>query len=568
MNTTELKILIIDDDEIDRINCKRLLDKSAQQYQIVEAINGTEGLSLCHSAKPDCIILDYFLPDFNGIEFLNKIRTQQDDECPPIVVLTGHGDERIAVEAMKLGAYDYILKNDLGTGKLEKVLLNAIEQHSQARQNEDKRAAFEHLAMHDPLTQLANRLAFTNNLEHTIAHASRHHRIFALLMIDLDHFKQVNDSYGHPVGDELLIQVAARMKESIRQDDYLARLGGDEFAILLTEVNDENDAGKVAQKIINILNEPFQINEHQANIGCSIGIACFPKATSAADDLIKCADVALYRVKEDGRNNFEYYNKQMNQIHQQRTVIDKELREAIRRNELLLHFIPIYNLQTEQIDNIDVSIQWQHPILGTLPSEDFLPIAKESDLIFKINEWLLTKIATQYHDWENHNASIANITTHIDLCTDSFLKDASKYRLDNFGKSLKNRNIIFSLNHDALAECYKNPDNVLKNFQPDSMNLEIYNFGTTPFCLNFIQSLPVRYLNIAKSLVHQIGMDNKHDRTIKTIIGIANCLEIKVIADGVTAQRQLTFLKENGCHLASGNFFSQPLTAAEIIDLL
>lgn len=305
MNQTSLTILIADDDEGDRIQLKRTLFQSGLKYVCIEVSDLVEALKECDKIMFDCMIIDYQLPGQDGLKGISMMHTQFPEMA--IIMSTGQGDEMVATEAFKRGASDYIVKKNLSPELLKKSITTAIEKCQLQRQLRQKEAAIKHLAHHDHLTSIPNRLFFDQSLSETLLYAKQHNTMFAIMFLDLDQFKYINDSFGHEMGDLLLQKVSHRFQSMMRKGDILARLGGDEFGILLESITELDNAAFCAKKILNLLNDCFSLENEKINITASIGIAVYPLNGQTVSDLMRSADKAMYQAKNAGRNNFQFY---------------------------------------------------------------------------------------------------------------------------------------------------------------------------------------------------------------------------------------------------------------------
>ncbi len=311
MEKKYLRILIVDDNDVDRNVYRRYINSAELlEADIFEADTAQMGLENIATCQPDCILLDYNLPDFSGIEFLSKIHCSKEAK-PPIIMLTGEGLSKIALKAIEYGAHDYLVKSQESLERLWLTILNAVEKDRLTKELQEKHSALEKLAYFDQLTGLCNRASFTSFAKKSISSAIRHKHLLALLLIDLDNFKHVNDTLGHGAGDLLLKQVADRIKKSVRTEDHIARIGGDEFVLMLTEIRDSRDAGIIADKLIKIITPSYNLQGNTAEIGASIGIANFPEFGRDLEELTKNADMAMYKAKNSGKNQYQFYTKSL-----------------------------------------------------------------------------------------------------------------------------------------------------------------------------------------------------------------------------------------------------------------
>ena len=421
-----------------------------------------------------------------------------------------------------------------------------------------------HLALYDHLTQLPNRLLFDKSINQSLARAARHNRSVALMFLDLDHFKNINDTLGHDVGDLLLQGVTERFKACVRESDTIARLGGDEFAIILDEIERPEDAAIVAEKIIEILRPPFMLNNHEVSASTSIGIAVFPISGTDVETLTKNADIAMYRAKHKGRNNYCFFTSGMNEQSRQRLNLAHSLRHVLEKNELFLCYQPILELETGFVIGLEALLRWEHPTLGIIPPNDFIPIAEEISLMDNLTEWVVKTACLKSKSWFNRYPHLRKISVNIsgsqmlqgNLCN---IIEQSLYEAQ-----LSTKHLELEVTEAALMTNTIQAERVLKQLDEIGIKVAIDDFGTGYTSISFLQNLPIDTLKIDRSFIDKIGQDETATRFVKTIIAMAQNLEMKVIAEGVESEQQLTYLKNNHCHEIQGYIFCKPLTADEM----
>ncbi len=430
------------------------------------------------------------------------------------------------------------------------------------------------LAFFDPLTHLPNRRMFLDRLKNAVTAAMRHHKFGAILFIDLDHFKNLNDSLGHDIGDELLKQIAQRLRTQLRGEDTAARLGGDEFIILFTELGDTEDsaiahAHIVTEKIQQALAKEFYLKDHSYHLTLSIGITLFPQPDTEIHDLIKQADTALYRAKAAGRNQYQFFSKEMQEAADQRLTIEKELHSALLQNQLRLYFQPQVN-QKQQVIGAEALLRWHHPEKGVLSPAAFIDIAEESSLILKIGDWVL-KTAFQYRQqWQqsgllNEQQKLSINISPKQLRQDSFIPTViellEKYQLDGNLFIFEITENVFLYDLDAIIH-------KINHLRDYGIWFSIDDFGTGYSSLAYLKLLPIRELKIDRNFVKDIGHDTNDQAIIETIIAMAKHMQLQVIAEGVETDLQLTFLHQHGCFHYQGYYFSKPLPQNDFEDFV
>jgi len=425
-----------------------------------------------------------------------------------------------------------------------------------------------HMAHHDALTGLPNRVLLHDRIGQAIAQARRDGRVAALLVIDLDRFKNVNDSLGHQVGDGLLRTVAERLVACVRGTDTVARMGGDEFVVVLAELRQAEDAGQVAQKILAALPQPVNIDGHELRVTTSIGICVHPHDGEDAETLMRNADAAMYHAKQTGRNNFQFFTRQMNIAANQRLLLEKDLRLALEREEFTLHYQPQLDLKTGGIVGLEALIRWPHARRGMVAPMEFIPLAEETGLIAPIGEWALRRACTQARRWQTQGYPQLQVSVNC---------SAQQFRLeglvDTVARTLQQTGLPASSLELELTESIivEHTEHVMARFKAlDEMGvkLSIDDFGTGYSSLGYLKRFPIHELKIDQSFVRDVSTDPDDAAIVSAIITMAHGLGLRVVAEGVETAEQLAFLKKVDCDWAQGYYFCRPLPAEEIEPLL
>jgi len=436
--------------------------------------------------------------------------------------------------------------------------VSALEKKAAEQKESD--AYIQRLAYYDVLTGLPNRLLLSDRCQHVLRMAQRNQHPVALMFMDLDHFKNINDSLGHRVGDEVLVELAIRLKSVVRDQDTVSRLGGDEFILLLPDT-DELGATEVAKKLLQAALKPIQIEQHELTVTPSIGIALYPKDGQDLDTLSKCADAAMYRAKEDGRNSYRFFTPEIQAQSDRTLMLDNALRRALERQQLTLHYQPQISMETGQIVGAEALLRWTHPQLGAISPAEFIPIAESSGLILPIGEWVIRTAVTQLARWIAQGMTpltmAVNLSAvqfrHADLpqLVSRILEEAA---LPAQWLELElTEGVAMTHPQDAIA--------VMDALHQRGVRMSIDDFGTGYSSLSYLKRFQVYKLKIDQSFVRDITEDPDDKAIVGAIISMASSLGLKTIAEGVETQGQLDFLRDRGCNEAQGYFFSRPLAA-------
>ena len=433
------------------------------------------------------------------------------------------------------------------------------------RKKAEKRAQY--LSQHDVLTGLPNRLLMQDRLHQAIIQARRGGGVVALMFIDLDRFKTVNDEFGRIIGDALLKQVAERLRNCLRDTDTVARLGGDEFIIMIPDAANVDVVGEVAQRVLSEFSRPFSDREQEMYVSASIGISLFPRDGSDPDELVKHADRAMYSAKDSGRNMYRYFTEDLNHEVRERVMLESGLRRAIDRGELRLFYQPTIDLHTKQVIGAESLVRWQHPSLGLISPAKFIPVAEESDLIFRLGEWVLRAACKQLHEWQQDGFALqvaVNVSARqfrdpkladlvVEVMTDS--------RVDP-------RLVEIELTETAIMQDARASIMTLERLKSRGVSISIDDFGTGYSSLSYLKRLPMDTLKIDQSFVRDIATDNNDAAIVRAIIGLARSLGIKVLAEGVEDDVQLSFLNNYGCNYGQGFLFGRPLLPEGFAELI
>jgi diguanylate cyclase (GGDEF)-like protein/PAS domain S-box-containing protein len=425
-----------------------------------------------------------------------------------------------------------------------------------------------HQAYHDLLTGLPNRLLFKDRLNLAMAQAKRGRQKLAVMFLDLDRFKVVNDSLGHVVGDQLLQSVANRLGKCVREGDTLARLGGDEFTLLLPQVNHPEAAANTAKKILNVLARPFFISGQDHHFSASIGIAIYPDDGDSVDSLIKNADIAMYHVKELGRNSYAFFTQVKNTAYSDRLSLESDLRKAIVNNEMELYYQPQVNTGTGAIVGMEALIRWNHPQRGLLYPADFIPLAEETGLIGSIGQWVLATACQQSRSW--HAAGVLPMRMSVNLSAHQIEQQDF---LDNMVQLLRDAglpsgHLEIEITESAMMKDIERTQDKLRQLAGLGVGISVDDFGTGYSSLSYLKNLPIHSIKIDQSFIRDITPSESETSIVTAMIQIARGLKLKLIAEGVETDYQLAFLRNHNCEECQGFLFSKPLNAVEATRIL
>lgn len=606
------KVLLVNDDPASLLALEGMLASDADRhgYDLVKAGSGKEALREVLRHDFAVILLDVHMPDMDGYDAAAAIRSHPRSAAVPIIFVTAYfGDEPHRLRAYEQGAADYLatpLEPEVVQAKV-RVFVDVARKHLQlhAQADEMRRVNLElrtqrlrdleqanrdlelevaerkqaeqrahELSTRDALTGLVNRRSLIQHLEHAVASADRRRSQFALLFLDLDDFKQINDGFGHDVGDELLRQVAARLSAAVRASDVVARLGGDEFVVLIEGKAPGENAARVARKIAAAHARPFTIVDHRVHTSTSIGIAVYPHDGASARALMKSADLAMYRAKEERERhgpqggNIRFFHEEMNRREEEREQWTAELRHALAGNELSLQYQPQVALATGRVRGLEAQLVWQHPRLGRIDAADFLPVVHDRGLLERLDSWVMAAVCTQAAAWRAGGA-LAEARVALNLAAPALgpdlparlLAEVRRHRLPAGAIVLELRESLMSAHHNVIEP-------LLRQLQAGGVVLALDDFGHAGTSLAACKKLGLDILKIDNSFVKNIGDTAGGTDLVAAIVHLARALAMQVTATGVDRADQLAILKTLGCDDYQGELFCAPRPAADILHLL
>jgi len=556
----KLNILLIDEGAAatDMIR-DRLNHDCPGRYQIHMADHLKRGLAIILAEAIDVVLTRLSLPDSSESSTIHLL--QEANPMLPVIVLSDKDNDELPMEIAQLGAQDYLVK-DQGDGHL----INRAIRYAMERKRIEQGLTY--LSQYDKLTGLVNRDLFRERLNRAMIRSDRNQTLAALMFIDLDRFKNINDTLGHDAGDSLLIEVSKRLKECTRNGDTVARLGGDEFTIILEDLRQVNDAAMVAKKVTDALSAPIELHGQDIYITPSIGITIYPLDDTDDKNLLRNADAAMYRAKEQGRNCFQFYTAGMNTRTVQRLKLEAELRRALVNNEFILYFQPKVEVSSREIIGAEALIRWKSAELGLVSPMEFIPLAEETGLILPIGEWAIRAACRQVARWEK--LGYRNLRMAVNLSARQFKEtDVAKLILESAILSgIDPRKIEIEITESLLMDDTDTSIAIFKELKSHGLHISIDDFGTGYSSLSYLKRFQIDTLKIDKSFVRDINTNPDDAAIASAIIALAKSLRLNVVAEGVETEDQLQCLQQYGCHEAQGYLFSKPLPAEEFLELL
>ncbi|MBD2510267.1 EAL domain-containing protein [Nostoc muscorum FACHB-395] len=595
------KDILIVDDMADNL---RVLSSilTREGYNVRKALNWQMALTATQTVLPDLILLDIMMPEVDGYEICQAFKAWELTADIPVIFISALDDVFDKVKAFKVGGVDYItkpfefqevlvrVKNQLAlrSARLEILKLNVELEHRVTQRTEELEKALQKLqkeinsrqklqsklldiALHDSLTGLPNRVLFMRRLDNALNRAKQESSYqFAVLFLDCDRFKVVNDSLGHLVGDELLISIARRLQACLIPIDTLARLGGDEFGILLENITDINIAIQVADRILKQLSLAFKLSRYEVFMNASIGISWGNKDYDRPEYLLRDADTAMYRAKAQGRAKYHVFNPAMHQEAIQLLELENDLRRAVERQEFLVYYQPIVSLITGRISGFEALVRWQHPIRGLVPPTEFIPVAEETGLINAINTWVLQSACNQLSIWQHQPMTPEPLTISVNLSARLFLQPNFVEQIDRiiYETKINPTYLELEITESVIMENTNAIKIIFQQLKQRNIKLIMDDFGTGYSSLSYLHSFPLNALKIDKSFVKRMQDNKENMGLVPAMIGIANSMGMSAIAEGVETEEQLDQLRSLNCNFAQGFLFSEPIEQQLVVKLL
>lgn len=588
---TKGKILIVDDIPENL----KVLSKTLQQegYQVRAVTSGPMALRVVQNTQPDIVLLDIKMPDMDGYEVCRYLKSNPETYCIPVIFLSALDEVLDKVAAFEAGGVDYITKPfqfqevlarvnnqlQLQAAKTEIERLNAdlekrvIQRTAQLEQEIAKRQRIQeellHMALHDSLTELPNRTWLMDRLKQVFKRSQQNpHYLFAVLFLDCDRFKVVNDSLGHMIGDQLLISISRRLESVLRLGDTIARFGGDEFVILLEEINSPEDAIKIAKALQDQMKLSFHLESYEVFMDISIGIVIGNQGHQQPDHILRDADLALYQAKEKGKGRYQIFEHQMHSIALQRLEIETELRLAVAQSQFTVYYQPIISLTTQEIVGFEALVRWLHPHKQLIFPQDFLDIAEDTRLIMDIDRLVLEQACEQIRVWQRKFKK--PLTINVNLSTQLFCESHLSLQVSRILEKtqLDPADLRIEITENTLIESYESAHLTSKKLRNLRVQISLDDFGTGFSSLSYLHQFPVNNLKIDRSFIVNLEENLKNQEIVTTIIQLAHNLDMTVTAEGIETPQQLKYLQALSCEYGQGYFFSHPLDAEAAHDLL
>lgn len=558
-----MDILVVDDDDVDRESIKRSLQKSDFNCTTSEASTANQALELCQNKHFDVILLDFRMPERDGIELLKELRNSSDDFTAVVVMMSHSEDEKVALDSLQAGAQDFILKREISAARLRRTILQARKRFELEQELRESFYRVKVLAERDMLTNLANRYLFDESFKVAVANNKRSGSTLALLLFDIDNFKLINDTYGHSLGDQLLKRVCRRVLSTLRGNELFARLGGDEFALMLTNLNSAYDAARVADRICTCMKLPFEIDSYDVTTSVSIGISVCSGNEDSAEDLLKYADIAMYRSKRAGRGQISFFEEGMQRQSQRRLLLENGLIQAMNNGDFTLAFQPLLNAQDGSIFGFEVLLRWQYE-LQTIAPDEFIPIAEEAHLMIDIGRWVISQSIKQLAQWNKNRQQPFHLAINVSAVqlADSGLPEWIKNECER--AQISPSLLEFEITETALIDNIASRSEMLQSIRDLGSTLALDDFGTGYSSIAHLQNFPLTAVKLDKSIMTDNQGSEKSRALISGLTQMLKALKMEVVAEGIETRANADLCRSLGVDRLQGYYYSKPITAAEV----
>ena len=545
-------VVLADDDPSIRLMIRHVLE--SEDFDIIEASDGIEAIKAVEKHHPALILLDAVMPGIDGFTTCQQIKDKGHTDIP-IMMITGLDDDASVERAYEVGAIDFITK------PIKWAVLKHRVKSVVAKVIAERKVSL--LAYRDTLTNLPNRLLFADRLEQAVIRADRSRTSMALMLIDIDDFKLVNDSFGHDAGDKLIKAVGELISKSLRRADTIARLGGDEFAVIIEGIDGPEDAISIADNLTTILEHNVRLDDQETYTSASIGISVYPEDGKDARTLLKNADTAMFRAKENGRHCFQFYKPEMSVSAMARLDLENSLKAAFENDEFLVHYQPIIDIHKNEISGVEALLRWQHPDKGMIHPSDFVSVVEDCGLIVAMGEWLIFTVCKQLSVWQD--AGLKNQNISINVSPKQFKEQdlVSVFKQAMAEHNVEASSLSIEITERTLIDNVGEVEATLNKLRDMGMTILLDDFGTGYASLAYLKEFPVDVVKIDREFIVGIP-DNKDDSAIvDAIAGLTRGLKLILLAEGVENERQLDVLKGLGCQYGQGYYWSKALPGDE-----
>lgn len=564
-----MKVLLVDDDLVDRKHIERTLKRGNKTVEIVETKSVDDAIVQLSKQEFDIVLCDYNMPRKNGMAMIEAIK-ENNSSSPALgtatIIISTSEDDELAMKCLEAGAQDFLTKTDISGFRLRRAIASAQTRFKLEQKLQRSYEKIQILAEQDGLTKLANRHMFDERLSQVIAKQKRTNERISLILLDLDHFKDVNDNYGHDVGDELLIRVVNRIRGCLRGDEIFARLGGDEFAVVLPDLCSVDIADKVSRRILKVLEKPFRINKSVLSIGASIGIAFSPDNARNSTELFKFADIAMYKAKALGRNQLAFFEDDMQRQFLARLEIESRLTKAVKTNAFELYYQPVYSGHELIEIGHEALIRWKagDPPMGP---DEFIPIAEEMSLIHELGRWIINEAIEQFSKWSSVNSKTRKMAINLSpvQLADGTLTQYIESCLQKY--KVAPESIEFELTETALLDHSNKTIEIIESISALGCKIALDDFGTGFSSISHLHQFPINTVKIDRSLLPTNENSEKEIKLLKGLVAMINSLELNIVAEGVETREQVNFCQSLGIHCLQGYFLSRPLSVKNIEQL-
>jgi len=569
-----MNVLLVDDDIVDRKHIQRTLRRGNADISVVEAGDVDLALAQLKDNDFDVILCDFNMPRKTGMDMIEALKIDKSSDAKvstAIIIISTSEDDDLAVRCLEAGAQDFLTKTDITGFRLRRAIASAKTRFRLEEKLFQSHKKIQIMAEQDGLTKLANRHMFDTRLEQTLKEQKRSKERVALILLDLDHFKDVNDNYGHDVGDELLQRVVYRIKGCLRGSEVFARLGGDEFAIVLPQLESVHIADKVGGRILKVLEKPFLINKISVSIGASIGIAFSPDNAKNRTELFKFADIAMYKSKDLGRNQISFFEDEMQKQFLARIESENRLRAAIKSKSFELHYQPVFSGSNLNEVGYEALIRWIDD--APMRPDEFIPIAEETRLINELGRWIIDEAIAQLSKWNKSNTNTDNPSQSKRMAINLSPVQLTDLELTSFIKEcLQKHNVLaetieFELTETALLDVSDKTIKVIESISELGCKIALDDFGTGYSSISHLHQFPIDTVKIDKSLMPSGKSKEKDFRLVEGLVAMANSLQLNIVAEGVETLEQVEMCQKLNIQCLQGFFLSKPLSVSHIDDM-